>query len=107
MLRLVGCVLIALAFEPFWASPAVADGVVYRIRGCGDHLFVSTQTGFSVLSGNIAGGVKERDELRGDVERVGHSRLFDRTAGTSVIAVVEEVRMDKAEADRRIAAHCQ
>src|SRR5262249_53164824 len=105
--RLVGYASIVLACCAFWLSPARADGVVYRVRGCGEYLFATTQTGDAVLAGNISSAVKERDELRGNIERLGVATLFGPPAETSVSANVQEVRLDKAEADRRIAIHCR
>jgi hypothetical protein len=89
------------------AAPARADGTVYRAQGCGDIIFVSTPNGFSVLQTNAGQGIKEGDQLRGNVEQIGHPILFDETQGRSVFAIVAERHLSRTEVTGRIAARCR
>jgi hypothetical protein len=88
-------------------APALADGIVYRAQGCGDTIFVSTQTGFSVLQTDAGQGIKDGDQLRGNVEQIGHPILFDQTLGRSVFAIVAERHLTRAEVTARISARCR
>jgi hypothetical protein len=89
------------------AAPARADGTVYRAQGCGDMIFVSTPNGFSVLQTDAGQGIKDGDQLRGNVEQIGHPILFDQTLGRSVFAIVAERHLSRAEVTARIAARCR
>jgi hypothetical protein len=89
------------------AAPARADGTVYRAQGCGDMIFVSSSSGFSVLQTDAGQGIKDGDELRGNVEQIGHPTLFDQTLGRSVFAIVAERHLSRAEVTARIAARCR
>jgi len=98
---------IALAAMVAAAAPAWADGTVYRAQGCGDYIFVGTATGFSVLESSGSSGVKDGDELRGNVADIGQPLLFDTTAGRSVFARVAELNLTRAEVTQRIAVRCR
>lgn len=98
--------LFLFALPLLFAAAARADGTVYRANGCGDYIFVSAQSGFSVLLADGGGGVKDGDSLSGDVERIGHPILFDSTAGRSVFARVAERRLTQAEIVQRVALRC-
>jgi hypothetical protein len=89
------------------AAAAHADGTVFRARGCGDYVFLSSPTGYSVLVSSDASGIKEGDEMRGDVDHIGHPVLFDATAARSVFAQVAERNLTRAEVTQRIAARCR
>lgn len=89
------------------AAPAHADGTVFRATGCGEYLFVSSTSGFSVLRTDSGIGVKEGNQLRGDVERIGRSTLFDRNLGRSMFAQVTERNLSQAEVNQRIAVRCR
>ena len=103
---LVRGVLIAMA-AMLMAAAARADGTVYRAQGCGDYIFVSSASGYSILVSSAASGVKDGDELRGDVDHIGHPILFDTTAERSVFAQVSERDLTRAEVAQRIAARCR
>jgi hypothetical protein len=100
------CVLLLLAAFGL-AAPARADGTVYRARGCGDTIFVLSTNGFSVLQTDAGQGVKDGDELRGNVEQIGHPILFDQTLGRSVFALVAERHLTRSEVTERINARCR
>jgi hypothetical protein len=89
------------------ATPARGDGTVYRAQGCGDTIFVSSPSGFSVLRTDAGQGIKEGDQLRGNVEQIGHPMLFDETLGRSVFAIVAERHLSRADVTARIAARCR
>ena len=103
--RLEGALLLLAVLAT--AAPAWADGTVYRAQDCGDMIFVSTPNGFSVLQTDAGQGIKEGDELRGNVEQIGHPILFDQTLGRSVFAIVTERHLSRAEVTARIAARCR
>jgi hypothetical protein len=107
MTRAVQRALILFSMILLFAAPARADGLVYRVDGCGDHIFVSSADGYSVLVSSGAHEIKNRDELAGSVERVGSRMILDRTNGRSLFALVTEVRLSKSEADQRIAIRCR
>ncbi len=100
-------VLLALAAILVVAAPAWADGTVYRAQGCGDYIFVSTLTGFSVLESSASSGVKDGDELHGNVADIGQPLLFDTTSGRSVFARVAELNLSRTEVTQRIAVRCR
>jgi hypothetical protein len=102
----LGCALLLFAGLAA-AAPARADGTVYRAQGCGDMIFVSTPNGFSVLQTDAGQGIKEGDELRGNVEQIGHPTLFDQTLGRSVFAIVAERHLSRTEVTARINARCR
>ncbi len=104
---LVRCALALLAAALLLAAPARADGTVYRASGCGEYIFVSTPGGFSVLRADSGGAVKDGDYLVGDVERFGHSTLFDRTQNRSVFAQVAERNLTQAEIRQRVSLRCR
>ncbi len=99
--------LILIALPLLFATAARADGTVYRASGCGDYVFVSTLSGFSVLLTDRGGGIKDGDKLQGEVERIGHPLLFDTTAGRTVFAQVAELHLTNAEVRQRVAARCR
>lgn len=102
----VGYALLLIALALVAAAPARADGTVYRASGCGDYLFVSTPSGYSVLQGDVQ-GVRDGDVLHGDVERIGQPALFDETAGHAVFARVAELHLTQSEVVQRIAIRCR
>jgi hypothetical protein len=98
---LFACALLA-------ATPARADGTIYRVNGCGDYIFVSSSAGDSVLVGSGgASGEKEGDTLTGNVEQIGHASLLDQTTGRSVFAQIVDHRLTLAEVTQRIASRCR
>lgn len=104
---LVRCALILLAAALLGAAPAHADGSVYRASGCGDYVFVSSQSGFSVLRTDAGAGVKDGDHLTGNVDQIGELSLFDTTSGRSVFARVAELHLTRAEIAQRVAVRCR
>lgn len=103
---LVRGALIAIA-AMLMAAAAHADGTVFRAQGCGDYIFVAGTSGYSILLSTGANFVKEGDELRGDIDRIGHPILFDSTAERSVFAQVTENNLTRADVTQRIAARCR
>ena len=89
------------------AAPARADGTVTRASGCGDKIYATSTNGFAVLVATGPGSVKDGDELRGDLDKIGHVMLYDRTSGRTVSANVEERGLDKGQISQRIATGCR
>lgn len=96
-----------LALLMVGAAPARADGTVLRASGCGEYIFVSTVSGYSVLRADSGSGVKDGDRLTGEVERIGSPLLFDATAGRSVFAQVAELHLNQVEVTQRISIRCR
>ncbi|HEX3881993.1 MAG TPA: hypothetical protein VHW66_04995 [Stellaceae bacterium] len=89
------------------ALPAWADGTVFRATGCGDKIYVTSLTGFSVLTGIGGAGVADKDELVGKVDGIGHTQLYDKTKAFNFSADVEDRRLSREEALPRIATTCR
>jgi len=106
---LVGALRLAVA--AIWPlasiAPTWADGSVVRATGCGDKLFVSSVRGFSVLTGVGGSGVAEKDELVGEVDKIGYTQLYDKTLGRNFSARVEEHQLDRAAINQRIGVACR
>lgn len=103
-MRLGPIVLVAAILA---SSPAWADGTVFRAAGCGDKMFVSSTTGFSILTGIGGTGVKDQDALVGKVDTIGHTELYDRTGGFNFSANVEDRRLSREDIVPRIAVICR
>lgn len=98
-------IAMALLMAPHLAR---ADGTVLRARGCGDKIFVATGDNYSVLTATGSSqSVADGDALVGDVDRPGFSLLYDRTAGRSLSAIIEDHRLDRAQINQRIAVSCR
>lgn len=89
------------------AGPSRADGTVFRATGCGDKIFVSSATGYSVLSAIGGTGVADKDELIGTVDGIGHTELYDRTKGFNFSAETEDRRLSREEVVPRVATACR
>jgi hypothetical protein len=101
------CVLALFACSLLVAPAARADGTVYRAKGCGDYVFVATTTGFSVLVTNGTEGIKDGDNLKGEVEQIGHPMLLDTNSAQSVFAQVTELHLTPAEIVQRVRVRCR
>jgi len=100
-----GLAIVALALAT--SVPARADGTVFRAQGCGDKIFVTSSTGYSILSGIGGAGVADKDELVGTVDGIGHTQLYDRTKGFNFSAEIEERRLSREDVLPRIAISCR
>ncbi len=101
----LGLVIVALALAA--SGPARADGTVFRAAGCGDKIFVTSSTGYSILSGIGGTGVADKDELVGTVDGIGHTQLYDRTKGFNFSAEIEDRRLSREDVLPRIAIACR
>lgn len=88
------------------ALPALADGTVLRVSGCGDKVFVSNQSAFSVLVGAQPGATSDGDKLIGPTERLGFASFYIPQSGRRFSASVDEAGLTKNEVTQRIAATC-
>lgn len=102
-----GLRLLTVALALAAAGPAWADGTVFRATGCGDKIFVTSTTGYSVLSGIGGSGVADKDELVGTVDGIGRTQLYDRTKGFNFSAEIEERRLSREDALPRVALACR
>lgn len=101
----LGLVILALGLAA--GGAARADGTVFRATGCGDKTFVTSTTGYSVLSGTGGSGVADKDELVGNVDGIGHTQLYDRTKGFNFSAEIEDRRLSQEEVTPRVAIACR
>ncbi|MGH7095717.1 MAG: hypothetical protein ACREFB_19575, partial [Stellaceae bacterium] len=97
----------ALILAVIVAGPARADGTVLRAAGCGGKIFVSSVSGYSVLTGIGAEGVRDGDALIGKVDTIGYIELYDRTRGINFSATIEQRNLDRSEVTPRIAVACR
>jgi hypothetical protein len=97
----------ALMLAVIAAAPARADGTVLRATGCGGRIFVSSVTGYSMLTGTGTEGVRDGDALIGKVDTIGYTELYDRTRGFNFSASIEERNLDRSEIAPRIAIACR
>lgn len=100
-----GLAILALALAV--SGAARADGTVFRATGCGDKIFVTSSTGYSVLSGIGGSGVADKDEIVGNVDGIGHTQLYDRTKGFNFSAEIEERRLSQEDVTPRVATACR
>lgn len=84
---------------------AHADGTVLRAKFCGNLLFVSTTHGVSVLELSSPREIAAGDYLVGEVEKIGHTSVFDRTAGLT-FQIVTEHRLSEWDTSAHIATYC-
>jgi hypothetical protein len=89
------------------AAPAYADGTVLRAKGCGDKIFVASESGYSVLAGAGQGVAGDGDKLVGEVNRIGFASFYDPKSGSRFSASIDERGLSKAEINQRIAASCR
>jgi hypothetical protein len=101
----LGLIVVALALAA--SGSARADGTVFRAGGCGDKIFVTSTTGYSILSGIGGSGVADKDELVGTVDGLGHTQLYDRTKGFNFSAEIEDRRLSQEDILPRVAIACR
>ena len=99
--------LIAVASVVLTAHVAWADGTVTRARGCGDKIFVNNNEAYSILTATGGDPPADGDQLVGDVNRIGHTVLFDKETGRSISAIVEDRGLNKAEITQRMTTNCR
>jgi hypothetical protein len=99
--------LAAVAVGLLTVQMAWADGVVTRAKGCGDKIFVNNAGSYSVLT--TTGGEPPADGARlvGNVDRIGHTVLFEQETGRSISAIVEDRGLDKSEVTQRMTTNCR
>ena len=88
------------------AAPAFADGTVLRASGCGEKVFVATESGYSVLVASGADVANDGDKLVGSTEKLGFSSFYLPQSGRRFSASVDARGLTKAEVTTRIAASC-
>ncbi|HTQ32807.1 MAG TPA: hypothetical protein VMI30_01450 [Stellaceae bacterium] len=89
------------------ATPAFADGTVFRAKGCGDKIFVATESGYSLLTAGARGVAADGDRVVGNTDRYGFAQFYLPDSGRRFSASIDAVRLSKAEVGTRIAADCR
>lgn len=84
----------------------LASGQVVRSDGCGNRIFVSAPQGFAVLDRLAGGMVGKDDELTGDFNKPGRATVKDKQTGSTLTVFVEDYRLSRAAADRKMTALC-
>ncbi|HXC29476.1 MAG TPA: hypothetical protein VNV38_16080 [Stellaceae bacterium] len=89
------------------AAPALADGTVFRAKGCDGKVFVSTDRGFSVLRATEIDVADEGDKLVGATDKIGYASFFIPQSDRRFSAMVEETGLSKSDVTARVAAICR
>jgi hypothetical protein len=91
-------------------SPSVGrltSGQVERAAGCGNKIFVNTDTGYAVLERLAGGLVYVGDTLTGDFSRAGRTTVQDHQTGAELVVFVDDFQLPRSAAQRRITATCR
>jgi hypothetical protein len=83
-----------------------ATASVVRSEGCGSRIIVSGPQGFAVLDRLAGGTVYKDDSLSGDFNKPGRARVTDKQTGAALIVYVEDYRLDRSAAERKMRALC-
>ncbi len=83
-----------------------ATASVVRSEGCGSRIVVSGPQGFAILDRLAGGTVYKDDLLSGDFNKPGRARVTDKQTGATLIVYVEDYRLDRSAAERRMRALC-
>jgi hypothetical protein len=88
-------------------AASLASGQVERAPGCGNKIFVNTEQGYAVLERLAGGLVYVGDTLSGDFDKAGRAAVKDKQTGAELIVFVDDFRLPKSAAARKIAAACR
>lgn len=89
------------------AIERVVSGQVERAAGCGNKIFVNTDTGYVVLDRLAGGLVYPGDTLTGDFTRAGRTTANDRQSGADLVVFVDDFALPKSAAQRKITESCR
>jgi hypothetical protein len=89
------------------AIERVISGQVERAAGCGNKIFVNTDTGYVVLDRLAGGLVYPGDTLSGDFTRAGRTTAKDRQTGADLVVFVDDFALPKSAAQRKITESCR
>jgi hypothetical protein len=89
------------------AAPALADGTVFRTKGCDGKVFVSTDRGFAMLRATEIDVADDGDRLVGDTDKIGYASFFIPRSDRRFSAMVEVTGLSKTDVTARIAATCR
>jgi hypothetical protein len=85
----------------------LASGQVERAPGCGNKIFVNTDQGYAVMERLAGGLVYVGDTLSGDFNKAGRATVRDKQTGAELVVFVDDFRLPKSAAERKIAAICR
>jgi hypothetical protein len=85
----------------------LADGTVFRAKGCGDKVFVATEDGYAMLAGGPPGAVADGDRLVGATDKFGFAQFYLPDSGRRFSASVDARGLSKAEVATRVATSCR
>ncbi|HTW52834.1 MAG TPA: hypothetical protein VME45_13175 [Stellaceae bacterium] len=89
------------------AVERVISGQVERAAGCGNKIFVNTDTGYVVLDRLAGGLVYPGDTLTGDFTSAGRTTAKDRQTGAELVVFVDDFELPKSAAQRKITESCR
>jgi hypothetical protein len=89
------------------ATERIISGQVERAAGCGNKIFVNTDTGYVVLDRLAGGLVYPGDTLTGDFTRAGRTTAKDRQTGAELVVFVDDFELPKSAAQRKITDSCR
>jgi hypothetical protein len=89
------------------AAPAFADGTVMRAKGCGEKVFVTTESGYSILVASQADAAKDGDRVVGDTDKIGFGSFYLPDTGRHFSASVDARGLSKSEITTRVATSCR
>lgn len=89
------------------AAERIVSGQVERAAGCGNKIFVNTDTGYVVLDRLAGGLVYTGDTLTGDFTRAGRTTAKDRQTGAELVVFVDDFELPKSAAQHKITESCR
>jgi hypothetical protein len=84
-----------------------ASGQVERAAGCGNKIFVNTDTGYAVMERLAGGLVYAGDTLTGDFNKAGRATVKDKQTGAELVVFVDDYQLPKSAAQRKITEACR
>jgi hypothetical protein len=82
------------------------SGQVEHADGCGNKIFVNTPQGYAILERLAGGIIANGDTLTGDFDRAGRATVKNPQTGAEYVVFVDDFRMSKSAAARKIAESC-
>ncbi len=84
----------------------LTSGQVEHAEGCGNKIFVNTPQGYAILERLSGGIIANGDTLTGEFNRAGRATVKNPQTGAEYVVFVDDFRMPKSAAARKIAESC-
>lgn len=82
------------------------SGQVEHAEGCGNKIFVNTPQGYAILERLSGGTIANGDTLSGEFNRAGRATVKNPRTGAEYVVFIDDFRMPKSAAARKIAESC-